>query len=414
MTKTNCLRILYSIFLFTYRNAIRFASIWDEKARHWVSGRKQPVPAFEKPVVWMHCASLGEFEQGRPVFEAVKLGYPNYSYVVTFFSPSGYLIRKNYAGADAVLYLPSDSPDNAKRFIRQLNPALVLWVKYEYWFYHLTAIQRNNIPLLLISGIFRPSQPFFKWYGSMWRTMLGRFTAIFVQNEDSLKLLGDINLSDNASLAGDTRFDRVVTVAESFTPLPDIAHFCGGSDVIVAGSTWEEDEEVLLHYIKQHPDIKFIIAPHEVDEENIRDVQEMFPDAIRYSQWKDTKEEKHVLIIDSIGLLNRLYQYATVTYIGGGFRDSGIHNTLEAAVYGKPVVFGPVYQKFNEAVDLIDNGAAFSIENALKLEQTLNSLFNNAHLIAAAGNAAKNYVYSKKGATEKILNYIQRNRLLTN
>lgn len=402
------------MFLWLYHNAIRLVSIWDPKAKHWVQGRKKPLPTFNDPSIWMHCASLGEFEQGRPVLEALKKKYPQYKIVVSFYSPSGYLIRQNYSGADAVIYLPADSPSRAQDLIDHINPKLVLWVKYEYWYYHLTTIQKNNIPLLLISGIFRPSQPFFKWYGSMWRQMLSRFSAIFVQNEDSLELLKKHQLDQNAEVAGDTRFDRVADLLLTPKQLPAIETFCGQHNVIIAGSTWEEDEEVLAHFIQSHPELKFIIAPHEIDEDHLKDVEKLIPHAIRFSQYDGRPTEKNVLLIDNIGMLNQLYRFASISYVGGGFRDSGIHNTLEAAVYGKPVIFGPIYEKFREAAELIEYGAAHSIENALELEQRLDTLLENANLRVKEGNAAHEYVQRKKGATKKILDYIQLKRLLTN
>ncbi|MBX2939024.1 MAG: 3-deoxy-D-manno-octulosonic acid transferase [Ferruginibacter sp.] len=406
--------IFYNIFLVLYRAAIGLASVWDEKARHWIRGRENALPVFNEKTIWMHCASLGEFEQGRPVLEAVKKRFPHYPVVLTFFSPSGYEIRKKYTGADAVLYLPLDGKRRAQQTIQAINPALVLWVKYEYWYYHLTEVQKRNVPLILVSGIFRPHQPFFKWYGNLWNKMLRRFTVVFVQNEASYRLLEAHQLHQHAVVAGDTRFDRVTDVAANATAIPPVAAFCAQRPVLVAGSTWEEDEEVLAHYVRQHPEIVFIIAPHEVDEDNIRDVMKIFPDAVRFSRLQEATDQQHVLIIDNIGMLNRLYQYATVAYIGGGFRDSGIHNTLEAAVYGIPVVFGPVYEKFNEAVEMIETGCATSIENALELEQTLNDYFSNAHHRTRAGLAAKNYVAEHTGSTQMITDVIYEKRLLTN
>lgn len=406
--------LLYNLFLILYKTAIRFASIWDGKARLWIDGRKQPIPNYTEKTIWMHCASLGEFEQGRTVLETIKKQYPQYKVVLTFFSPSGYTVRKNYPEADSVLYLPLDSPQNAKKFINAINPALVLWVKYEYWYYHLTELQKNNIPVILVSGIFRPNQPFFKWYGKLWKKMLQRFSVLFVQNEKSLELLKEHGLNENAIISGDTRFDRVSDILKNPQPNEKVEKFCGSDSVIVAGSTWEEDQEVLAHYVHLRPDVKFIIAPHEVDEDNILDVLKQFPDALRFTKWNGNDTDAHVLIIDNIGMLSRLYKYATIAYIGGGFRDSGIHNTLEAAVYGIPVVFGPVYEKFKEAVELIDVGAAVSIESAIELEETFNDFLNNAHKITMAGSAAKEYVSDNKGASKIILDYIQRNRLLTN
>lgn len=376
----------------------------------------------------MHCASLGEFEQGRPVLEAIRKQYPGVKIVLTFFSPSGYEITKNYPVADHIFYLPMDNTANAEKMIDAVAPDLVLWVKYEFWYYYLTALKKRNIPVVMISGIFRSSQPFFKWYGDIWKQMLGCFSHFFVQNDWSKELLATVGITANASIGGDTRFDRVIEIAEKFEPLPLIEKFCGSSKVIVAGSTWEEDEEELIHYVKANPEIKFIIAPHEIHEGNIKDVQKQFAGSVLYStlasqHWPNTTDHRaltadhsktNCLIIDNIGMLSRLYHYAHITYIGGGFEDSGIHNVLEPAVHGKPVIYGPEYEKFAEAVDLIECGAGICINNALELEYWLNELWNNETLLRQKSEAAKNYVYSKSGATKKVMDYIQEKRLLIN
>ena len=256
--------LLYNIFLKLYPLGIRIASIWNEKARLWIKGRKK-FPSLDSretnESIWMHCASLGEFEQGRPVLEQLRKDYPAYTIVITFFSPSGYEIQKNYKGADHIFYLPADSAANAKRFISLINPKLVLWVKYEYWHYYLHELKKKNIPLLLISGAFRKDQPFFKWYGNFWRDMLNCFTYYFVQNTSSKELLESIDLK-NVSVSGDTRFDRVITIAGNFDDVPLIKEFCGDNKVIVAGSTWEDDEAELVHYARTNKEIKFIIAQH--------------------------------------------------------------------------------------------------------------------------------------------------------
>ena len=369
--------------------------------------------------IWMHCASLGEFEQGRPVLERVRNEFPSYKIVLTFFSPSGYEVRKNYAEADLVIYLPMDSRINARKFITAINPSLVIWVKYEYWYYYLTELKKRNIPVLLVSGIFRSSQPFFKWYGSLWKIMLQSFIHLFVQTNNSATLLKQAGVSENVTVSGDTRFDRVIDIAEKFVPLDEgFSNFCKDSRVIVAGSTWEEDEAEWTHYIKAHPQTKFIIAPHEVDGENIKDVQAEFVGSVLYSecvkrQWQ-LHPDLHVIIIDNIGMLSKLYKYATITYVGGGFGDSGIHNVLEAAVFGKPVIFGPEYEKFEEAKGLLACGAAFSIDSAVELESLLQDLESDNQKLESSGVAAKNYVYEHRGATETIMNYIHANRLLTN
>lgn len=409
----------YNIFLGLYLLGVRLLSIWNPKARLWLAGRKNfPVTDKAKAgnqVVWMHCASLGEFEQGRPVLESVKSQYPNALIILTFFSPSGYEVQKNYQGADHVFYLPLDSADNAKKFIDAINPTLVLWVKYEYWFYYLTELKKRGIPVLLISGIFRKEQPFFKWYGGLWKKILGAFTHFFMQNEASVQLLSSVGITQNVTVSGDTRFDRVIAIAEKFEPVPGIEQFCGDSKVIVAGSTWEDDEAELVHYVKANAHIKFIIAPHEIGQDNLKEVQTAFPNAIFYSALQHLQEKgiaTNCLIIDNIGMLSRLYKYADITYVGGGFGE-GLHNILEAAVYGKPVLFGPDYDKYAEAVDLVACGAAIPINNAIELEEELTYLLTNADELSAASAEATNYVYAKKGATEKISQFIQAKRLLT-
>ncbi|MFT3681751.1 MAG: glycosyltransferase N-terminal domain-containing protein [Ferruginibacter sp.] len=412
-------KLLYHLFLFIYKNGIRIAALWNRKARLWVQGRKV-FPTITKRgerTVWMHCASLGEFEQGRPVLEAIRAKYPAVTIVLTFFSPSGYEIRKNYTGADYIFYLPADSSANAKKMIEAIRPSLVLWVKYEFWYYYLAEFKRNNIPVLMISGIFREDQPFFKWYGNIWRKMLPCFTHIFVQNSSSMELLNELGYKNNVTIGGDTRFDRVIEIAEKFEPVPLIEKFCGLGKVVVAGSTWEEDEAEWTHYVKAHPQIKFIIAPHEIDSENLKDVKTAFPGSLFYSEllsMEDAVDNSiHVLVIDNIGMLSRLYAYAHITFVGGGFTSEGIHNVLEAAVYGKPVIYGPYHEKFAEAVELVETGAGICINNALELEKVMSELWHNETLLKAKSDAAKQYVYSNAGATGKIMDHIQANRLLT-
>lgn len=365
----------------------------------------------------MHCASLGEFEQGRPLLETLRNEYPAVTIVLTFFSPSGYEVMKNYSGADHVFYLPMDSGENARRFIEMVDPGLVLWVKYEFWHDYLSALKRRNIPVLLVSGIFRKSQPFFRSYGAIWREMLNCFTHLFVQNTESEKLLSPILSKERISVGGDTRFDRVIGIAGNFSPVPGIGEFCGDHPVVIAGSTWEEDEVELLHYVKSNPDTRFIIAPHEVDEENLADVKKEYPDAVFYSEWMKSsfllQPGANVMVIDNVGMLARLYSYATVALVGGGFNADGVHNVLEAAVYGKPVIFGPVYEKYDEAVGLVDAGGGCSVDGPLNLEQVLSELMNNAEKRKAMSEAAKSFVYGHAGATERIVRYIQENRLLT-
>lgn len=391
---------------------------WKRSLHHSPSNDGNGLPEADK-VVWMHCASLGEFEQGRPLLEATKLQYPGYKIVLTFFSPSGYEIRKNYTGADLVLYLPMDGPNSAREFVEAINPALVLWVKYEYWYYYLLELKKRNIPVLLISGTFRENQPFFKWYGAFWQKMLHNFDQLFVQTKNAAALLAQIDFKQNVTVSGDTRFDRVTAIAAQWEKLAEpIEQFCEGHLVIVAGSTWEEDEEELIHYARAYPKIRFIFVPHEVSRIRIHDLEKEFPGALLYSslinRQLSTVIHSNVLIVDTIGILSRLYRYATIAYVGGGFNESGIHNILEAAVYGKPVIFGPEYEKFAEAVALVDAGGAFSIESALELEALLNRLLNDSEVLRTAGEISRQYVNANNGATQLIMDYIQRKRLLIN
>lgn len=448
----------YNSFCRLYVLGIRLVALWNLKAKAWINGRKDIFdqlvaafsdrrnPAARKPLgtatapkadpapatddkaaplpklIWMHCASLGEFEQGRPVIEALRGQYPGCKILLTFFSPSGYEVRKDYEGADHVFYLPMDSRSNARRFINIVKPDLVVWVKYEYWYHYLTTLRKREIPTLLVSGIFRPDQPFFKWYGGLHRKMLKSFAHLFVQTPDSQALLAGINCKQGVTVNGDTRFDRVVDIAEKFTPVPSIEAFCGNHPTVVAGSTWPEDEEELDHYANTHPEMRFIIAPHEIHESHLKEIEKLFKHTIRYSVLKKrvpgtvSREQQvtNTLIIDNIGMLSRLYKYATITYVGGGFGNDGVHNVLEAAVYHKPVVFGPVYEKYIEAAELVDAGGGWPIETALELEKELDLFLSDPAKYNKACQAAGDYVRSKAGATKTILQYIDNNRLLDN
>jgi len=376
--------------------------------------------------------------------------------VLTFFSPSGYRAKKDYEGADYIYYLPLDSPGNARQFISLVRPTLVLWVKYDYWYYYLVELKKRGIPVLLVSGVFRADQPFFKWYGRLHRYMLECMTHLFVQTEASRVLLEGRGLAGQVSVSGDTRFDRVIEIAREGAPLPLIEAWCGGHPVIVAGSTWEEDEEELDHYANTHPEVRFILAPHEIGEDRLVEVERLFRHCIRYSVWAAGRgteaggrgaavsagagrggsagaegrggaagagragagprpgwPEPNVLIIDNIGMLSRLYRYATIAYVGGGFGDDGVHNVLEAAVYGKPVVFGPVIEKYIEAVELTESGGGIVIDSALEAEGVLERLLRDPEEVRETGEASARYVDSKKGATDKIIKFIQEKRLLT-
>lgn len=408
-----------------YKAGIRTVSLGNKKAKLWIKGRKgifkklrNTVSEFSnEKIIWMHAASLGEFEQGRPVLQKLKETNSNIKIIVTFFSPSGFEIVKNNKEFTNVFYLPMDSRLHAEKWMNILKPDLVLWVKYEYWHYYLQEIQKRKIPLLMVSGIYRESQTFFKWYGGFYRNMLKPFTHFFVQNENSKEWLEKLVPAEKITISGDTRCDRVINIVNNFSEIPGIADFCGDKKVIVAGSTWEEDEAEWTHYVREHPEIKFIIAPHEIDEENLGDVQKQFAGSVFYSEWMSNRltfnhTEINCLIIDNIGMLSRLYYYATVTYVGGGFGDDGLHNILEAAVYGRPVIFGPEYDKNFEAEEMLESSGAISIKNAIELEKIVDELLKDNEELRIRSEAAKNYVYKNAGATDKIISYIESNKLL--
>jgi 3-deoxy-D-manno-octulosonic-acid transferase len=406
----------YNIFLLLFRAGVRVAALFNKKAGQWVNGRQQifdrlqTAVAGKKNIIWMHCASLGEFEQGRPVLEKLKAAYPNHPLLVTFFSPSGYEIMKGYKGADWIFYLPLDSRSNAKRFLDTVNPSLVVFVKYEYWYYYLKTTQARQIPLLMVSAIFRKNSAFFKWYGGLYRKMLNCFTHLFVQNQESAELLSGILPAERYSIAGDTRFDRVIDIAEKGGPIPLIEQFTGSAKTIIAGSSWPPDEAILQKALAaSKDDLKLIIAPHQVHGDHIGQLQQLFPGCLLYSQLSAGSRaatESPVLIIDNIGLLSRIYRYAHTCYIGGAF-GAGLHNTLEAAVYGKPVLFGPEYSKFMEAEGLIEAGGGFSISNEAECIALLQRLTTDTPFYRNTCQHALSFVYKHKGATGKIMDYIQ-------
>jgi len=366
-------------------------------------------------IVWIHCSSLGEFEQGKPVMEKIKLHYPNNKLLLTFFSPSGYEVKKNYTGADHVFYLPMDSKRNAQKFLDIVKPSLVIFIKYDYWYYYLTEIKDRMINCLLVSAVFRKEQVFFKWYGSLQKEMLNCFTQIFVQNDESKGLVETITMND-CIVAGDTRFDTVIEAAEKFEPLPAIENFINSKKVIVAGSTWKTDEEMLQTAFNKltDADVKLIIAPHEIHNAHLDELKNLFPSSIRFSEVTSPGlVTNNILIIDNIGMLSRLYKYAYITYVGGGFTKDGVHNVLEAAVYGKPVVFGNNYEKYREAIDLVNNGGAKSFSDPVELFDILAILLKNESDYEARCKTSEQYVWKNKGASQKVLSYIEMNRLLT-
>lgn len=414
--------LLYKFFLCIYKMAAWALSFVNTRAKLWVDGRKNLLNIIAKQVhpsdrpVWIHCASLGEFEQGRPIIEALRNDpvFGNPTIVLTFFSPSGYQVQRNYPDANHIFYLPMDSASNARAFYNVVQPRLVIFIKYEFWFYYLQEGSRRNIPILLVSGIFRSHQPFFKWYGQLHRKMLGFFAHFFVQHLHSAQLLQSAGIApQQITISGDTRFDRVVSIAQQFEPISVIKNFCGNYPVVVAGSTWSEDDKVLDHYANTHPEVRFIIAPHNIDSSRLKECRQLYKNAVLFSEAHLASQETNTLIIDNVGMLNRLYKYAACCYVGGGFGADGVHNVLEAAVFGKPVVIGPEYSKFIEAVELVDAGGCISIENAIELEQVFDELLTEPEYNRTVGTAAYNYVQQHQGATAKVIQYIYENRLLT-
>jgi 3-deoxy-D-manno-octulosonic-acid transferase len=405
--------LIYNIVVRLYFFTIWIVSFFNQKAKLWINGRNNVVFKHCDESIWFHFASLGEFEQGRPVLEKLRKMYPGDKMIITFFSPSGYEIRKNTTLADDVYYLPLDTEKNARDFISSINPKMAIFTKYEYWYHFFNELHKKNIPLYLISGIFRPGQIFFKWYGGFNRKILKLVTFFFVQDEQSEALLHGIGM-DNVNVSGDTRFDRVWANAGQPRTLTFIDEFKNGHKLFIAGSTWAEDQRLAASLVTEYPDWKFVFAPHEVSEEKIKKIISMLPvdTVIRYSEFKTTHQSPatthQTLIIDNIGMLSALYQYADIAYIGGGF-GSGIHNTLEAAAFGLPVVFGPNYRKFKEATDLIRLNAAFSIANEAELKAIVNKLIHDRSVYSTAKQMAAGYVKTHRGATAIIIEKITLN-----
>jgi 3-deoxy-D-manno-octulosonic-acid transferase len=414
--------LLYNIGIKLYSLFIRFASLFNNKAKLWITGRKNTVFVRIESSIWFHFASLGEFEQGRPILEAMRNLRPGKKIVVTFFSPSGYEIRKNTPLADYVYYLPLDTAKNARSFINAINPEIIIFTKYEYWFHFFNEANRRNIPLYIVSGIFRPGQVFFKWYGGFNRSILNLVSHFFLQDEASKQLLQGIGIN-NTSVSGDTRFDRVWANAQNPKVVPLIDEFKNRHKLFIAGSTWPQDEALLAKLVSEYPDWKFIFAPHEIPAEKINNLISLLPEgkAITFSQLKSEAEglksgdfinqsltsNLQSLIIDNIGMLSSLYAYADIAYIGGGF-GVGIHNTLEAAAFGLPVIFGPNYQKFNEARELIALKAGFSISNENELKGIVETLVDDEAFYNATSKKVFNYVKENVGATEMIMKYIDK------
>ncbi len=411
--------LLYNIGLALYHAGIRVVAPFNTKANAWVEGRRgtwQRLLAKREALqgcLWMHCASVGEFEQGRPVLEALKKERPELPVLITFFSPSGYEARKDFPLATHVEYLPMDAHGIADRFLDLVRPSAVLWVKYEFWHHYLSALKARAVPTFLVSAIFRQEQAFFKWYGGTHRRMLTCFTQIFVQDKGSHDLLATIDVR-NVVLSGDTRFDRVAEIAGALADLPIASAFKGDHSLLIAGSTWPADEALLLNAFTlwQHAP-KCIVVPHELEPAHLMAIEDRFPKPLTcWSELEGTTPENiahtlghqasATLLVDRMGLLAQLYRYADVVYVGGGFGD-GIHSLLEAAAWGKPVIFGPRHHKFAEAKGLIDAGGGFEVSDAGQLRDVLELLLNDLDALARASAAARNYVRDRVGATARIL-----------
>ncbi|RNI31196.1 3-deoxy-D-manno-octulosonic acid transferase [Rufibacter latericius] len=408
-------KILYEVGVRAYGLGVRLAAPFVPKAAQWVKGRKgifeeihQKLQHNTAPVAWFHCASLGEFEQGRPLIEAFKQRFPDYKVVLTFFSPSGYEVRKNYAGADFIFYLPLDTADNAHQFLNLVKPALAVFVKYEFWHHYTRALRKRHIPLFSVAAIFRPNQIYFQKKGSFYRRILERFTHIYTQNTESAQLLASINFT-KVSTAGDTRVDRVLQTAANAAPIPLAEAFKDMAPVMVIGSSWPEDLQVLLPFMQeQMPGLKFILAPHEIKDKELSEIEEQFKGkAIRFSQADvATVASYRILLIDNIGMLSSLYQYADYAYVGGAF-GKGLHNTLEPAAFGPPIFFGPKYAKFQEAKDLVDAGVAFCVKSAPDLSKKFLAVHGNPAELQKINATTKAYLQKQAGATDRILTSLE-------
>lgn len=415
--------ILYDISLQAYRLAIGIASSRNVKAKQWIDGRKDIFKKIAKAAkpgekrIWVHASSLGEFEQGRPLIEKIKQEKPDIKIVLTFFSPSGYEIRKNYPQADYIFYLPLDTKNNAERFVSFVQPSVAIFIKYDFWYHYFNELNKRSIPIILISAVFREDQIYFNPLGVLHRKMLGMLKHIFVQDEISQQLLKGLRLEKNVSIAPDTRIDRVADIAEKVQPIPIVEKFLAGTKALIGGSLYDIENKYLRQaYDKGLVKSKIIIAPHKVDEESVKQIQRTWGNkAVLYTDLQENllnpiNQGSEILIINTIGLLSSLYQYGNIAIIGGGF-GKGIHNTLEPATFGLPVLFGPKYQKFNEAVALIASGGAFCFINEIELVSILNKL-NNGTAMAKAGKAASGFIKENTGGTEMIFNWLKTEHLL--
>ena len=422
---------MYNLVIYLYLCGVAIASIFNEKVRKMWRGEREALKILRQKVdpnaryAWFHAASLGEFEQGRPIMERLRKEHPEYKILLTFFSPSGYEVRKNYEGADIVCYLPLDTIINARRFLRAIRPEVAFFIKYEFWYNYLHILKHRGVPVYSVSSIFRPNQIFFRWYGKQYGRVLKCFTHFFVQNQISKDLLSTININ-NVSITGDTRFDRVMSIKSQAKQLPIVEAFVGGTEcspsydtqhpspskVFVAGSSWPLDEDIFIKYFDEHPEWKLIIAPHVIGEDHLKQILGMTKrKVVRYTQMETNSQlstlnsqlsNADILIIDCFGLLSSIYRYGDVAYIGGGF-GVGIHNTLEAAVWDMPVVFGPNNKKFQEAQDLKACGGGFEIANYEEFEQLMERFASDEAFLKESGSNAGHFVKDQAGATEKVL-----------
>lgn len=407
---------LYNCLVISAEYFLKFLAFFNPKMKLFINGRKNVFEQISNTifindeVIWIHCASLGEFEQGRPVIEKLKENEPLKKIVVTFFSPSGFEVRKNYKVADLVCYLPLDRIKYVKKFLKLVHPSLAIFVKYEFWPNYLKVLKKRQIATILISGIFNKNQIFFKKYGFWMKNTLQSFNHFFVQDENSKALLQKINYK-NVTVSGDTRFDRVYEITQQNNRLPFLETFCNSQKILVAGSTWKDDENLIVEYINKQSksDEKFIIAPHNIIEEDVNELVKRINKPIAKYSTMNVNEltEKQVLVIDTIGILTKIYSYAQIAYVGGGFTKTGVHNVLEPATFGVPIIIGPEFSKFKEVKDLVKLEACLSIKNYKNLFVHLTSLFSNEKKRKQKGNTAKKYVINQVGASTKILNYLR-------
>ncbi|MBQ8657403.1 MAG: 3-deoxy-D-manno-octulosonic acid transferase [Prevotella sp.] len=429
---------MYNLIIYLYQLGVAIASLFNEKVRKMWRGERDAVRVLREQVdpqakyVWFHAASLGEFEQGRPLMEQLRREHPEYKILLTFFSPSGYEVRKNYEGADIICYLPLDTITNARRFLRTVRPVMAFFIKYEFWYNYLHILKHRGVPVYSVSSIFRPSQVFFRWYGRQYGRVLKCFTHFYVQNDVSRELLASIGITD-VTVVGDTRFDRVLQIKEQARQLPIVEEFLaaplsspkgdtnvqgaakasprggleGAAPCFVAGSSWPPDEEIFIRYFKEHPGWKLVIAPHVIGEDHLQQIEKALS-GLSYVRYTDAEKEysvsdADVLIVNCFGKLSSIYRYADVTYVGGGFGVS-IHNTVEAAVWGVPVIFGPNNQKFQEAQELKACGGGIEIMNYDDFARCMDAFIKQPDELQRRGKAAGDYVMSKAGATAKVLN----------